>query len=123
MLFQDVNRDAHCEPSGVIVNFVMSKKRKELESWQKADAARLKEIYGKKTKLTQETFGHLYELGSQGLVWQYLNGHIPLSHESAYKFARGLDCSIADFSPRLAAEVARYAEIAMPAKRATRKTS
>lgn len=95
----------------------MARKRKTLEPWQKADAVRLKEIFRGKVRITQESFGDLYELGSQGLVTQYLNGIIPLNYESAYKFARGMGCSIHDFSPRLASELMKFSECAMPKRK------
>lgn len=55
---------------------------------------------------SQERFGLEFEIGSQGMVWQYLNGHRPLNLSVALKFARGLGVPVARFSPRLAAELA-----------------
>ena len=49
--------------------------------------------------ITQEQFGAEYDLGSQGMVWQYLNGYTPLNFEAAAKFAQGLRCTIKDISP------------------------
>lgn len=80
-------------------------RRKPLEDWQKQDAARLKELYEKAGPKTQERFGARFGIGSQALVWQYLNGYIPLNLKAALKFAHGLSCDIADFSPTLAAEL------------------
>lgn len=79
--------------------------RKALESWQISDATRLKQLFESHSKLSQEQFGAEYDLGSQGVVWQYLNAHIPLNLAAALKFARGLGVRIADFSPTLAADL------------------
>lgn len=51
--------------------------------------------------MTQEQFGAEYGLGSQGMVWQYLNGYTPLNFEAASKFAKGLRCTIKDISPEM----------------------
>ena len=80
-------------------------RRKPLEDWQKQDAARLKELYEQAGPKTQERFGARFGIGSQALVWQYLNGYIPLNLKAALKFAHGLNCDIGDFSPTLAAEL------------------
>lgn len=79
--------------------------RKPLASWQKEDAARLKALFDSAALDTQEDFGLRNGIGSQALVWQYLNGYIPLNLRAALKFARGLGCSVAEFSPTLAAEI------------------
>ena len=77
------------------------------------EAERLKAIYngephnGKPEGLTQADFGAKYDIGAQAVVWQYLNGRIPLNLRAATGFARGLKRKIADFSPRLAAEAAK----------------
>ena len=79
-----------------------------LTAAQKEDAARLKAIYeGKKAELhlTQITLAALCGWESQGSVSQYLNGKIPLNVDAAAKLARGLKCSIDDFSPALAQEL------------------
>jgi SOS-response transcriptional repressor LexA len=73
-----------------------------------AEAAALKSLFEERahgSKISQERFGLEYEIGSQGMVWQYLNGHRPLNLSVALKFARGLGVPIARFSPRLAAEL------------------
>jgi phage repressor protein C with HTH and peptisase S24 domain len=54
---------------------------------------------------SQERFGLELDIGSQGMVWQYLNGHRPLNLSVALKFSRGLGVPIASFSPRLADEL------------------
>jgi len=55
--------------------------------------------------LTQAEFGAKYGIGSQSMVSQYLHGVRPLNLKVAKKFAEGLSVQIADFSPRLAAQV------------------
>jgi hypothetical protein len=86
-----------------------SRKAKVTEE-NRGEAAALKKLYdgephnGRPSGLTQAAFGVQYDIGSQAVVWQYLNGTIPLNLRVATGFARGLKCRIADFSPRLAKE-------------------
>lgn len=62
-----------------------------LESWQIEDAARLKALYNeRKGKLSQEEFGSRYEIGSQGMVWQYLNGRRPSTSRPQLRSLAGL---------------------------------
>lgn len=77
---------------------------KELEKWQKDDAVRLKRIFDKSGH-SQLQFGHEFDIGNQSMVSQYLNGERPLNLGAAGNFARGLNCLIDDFSPRLAAQI------------------
>ena len=74
--------------------------------WPRAHE-RLREIFQERLPdgMTQEEFGELHGIGSQGMVWQYLNGWTPLNIEAAAKFAKGLNCTIADISPEMAAEI------------------
>lgn len=77
-----------------------------LEQWQIEDAARLKTLFNeRKGKLSQGEFGSRYDIGSQGMVWQYLNARRPLNIKAAAAFARGLDVDVSEFSPKLAAEM------------------
>jgi transcriptional regulator with XRE-family HTH domain len=64
----------------------------------------LKQLYEERVPsgMTQEEFGAKFGIGTQGMVWQYLNGHRPLNAEAAAKFARGLRCTIYDISPEMA---------------------
>lgn len=86
--------------------------RKPLEDWQAQDSARLKKLFEQRTKLSQLQFGEEFDIGSQGLVWQYLNGHIPLNLGAALKFASGLGVAVKEFSPNLAKQLghANHAE-------------
>ena len=86
----------------------MPKERKELDPWQREDARRLKALWEKRDpKITQVAAAAAWQLGeTQGITWQYLNGKIPLNLSAAVKFARGLNCQVADFSPILAQQLA-----------------
>lgn len=106
MLVCSVNSDARCAKTrGAITLFLMAKKpRKTLEKWQVDDAARLKALFEKREpKVSQVAFASDHGIGTtQGIVWQYLNAKIPLNLDVAVKFATGLKCDVAEFSPRLA---------------------
>lgn len=80
--------------------------RKPIDTEQAEVAARLKALFQKNTTLSQQEFGLLYDIGTQGAVWQYLNGVRPLNISAALRFARRLNCHVSDFSPRLGAELA-----------------
>lgn len=72
------------------------------------EATALKRLFeGKKVKISQAAFGALYQIGTQGMVWQYLNNERPLNKDVAVKFAQGLGISVRDFSPRLAKQIER----------------
>jgi hypothetical protein len=62
----------------------------------------LKRLYEERVKMSQTEFGIAFGLGTQGMVWQYLNGYTPLNYDAAAKFAKGLRCTISDFSPEMA---------------------
>lgn len=64
----------------------------------------LKRLYDERVPkdMSQEEFGKVYGIGTQGMVWQYLSGKRPLNVEAAAKFARGLRCTIFDISPAMA---------------------
>lgn len=88
-----------------------TKPKKPLEAWQAEDAQRLKALWESRPepKLSQAEFGATYALGTQGNVWQYLNGEIPLNLSAAIRFAQGLKCKVSDISPTLAADLDRIA--------------
>lgn len=77
----------------------------------RAESAKLKELYIKAQHgLSQAAFGEKYGIGKQGAVWQCLNASgMPISLKAAQGFAKGLNCSIADFSPRLASVASEIA--------------
>jgi hypothetical protein len=100
------------------------KKAKELEDWQVADAQNLRRLFDARLEtvaegklISQMEFGAKYGIGSQGMVWQYLNGHRPLNIKAAVAFARGLSVSVADFSPKLAEQIGDASDVAQDAPR------
>jgi hypothetical protein len=94
-----------------------SKEPQPLLPWQMDDARRLAALFeqrqpgvAKTKKISQLKFGADYDIGSQGMVWQYLTGRRPLNIKAAVNFARGLNelglkVSVEDFSPTLAADI------------------
>lgn len=85
----------------------MGKNVSTIEPWQQQDAARLDALFDAHAKISQTEFGERYEIGSQGMVWQYLSGRRALNIKAAAAFARGLGVNIDDFSPTLAEQIAR----------------
>lgn len=56
-----------------------------------------------KGRLTQAEFGEKFDIGSQAAVGHFLRGTSAISLKAAKGFAKGLNCLVSDFSPRLAA--------------------
>jgi hypothetical protein len=83
----------------------------------KAEAERLKAIWNSRPHRTQAEFGDAYGLGNQSNVGHYLNGRSRLNFTAATAFAKELGCQIADFSPRLAAQLARISPMETAAPR------
>lgn len=83
-----------------------------------AESQRLKAIWDNRkaagTVGSQQAFGERYGIGNQAAVWQCLNGAVKISKKQAAGFALGLQCAVADFSPRLAAEIAALQPIEAP---------
>lgn len=79
---------------------------------------KLKRLYEDRAPkgMSQGKFGELYEIGTQGMVWQYLHGYRPLNIEAAAKFARGLRCTIFDICPEMTEEL--YPVLGKPLRRA-----
>lgn len=103
-LFGLVNSADRCCKNSNAHNPPMHKdsKKAKIEPVHIEEAAKLKALFKERVKVSQMRFGEDNELGSQGNVWQYLNARSPLNLEAAIKFAKGLKCSVSDFSPRLA---------------------
>lgn len=80
-------------------------KKAKIEPVHVEESAKLKELYLNRATGSQAEFGATYDIGSQGMVWQYLNAKAPLNLSAALKFARGLRCEVSEFSGRLAAEM------------------
>lgn len=118
MLVEQVKSAACCTIDSSANNPGMAEKTLPKDAATAREAGALKKAFEERRRasgLSQEKFGLDYEVGSQGMVWQYLNGHRPLNLSVALKFARGLGVSIESFSPRLAAElraagIGRHAE-------------
>jgi hypothetical protein len=68
------------------------------------------EVRKEKGLHSQGVFGAEYDIGNQAAVGFFLNGKAAISLKAAKGFAKGLNCRIADFSPRLAAEIRALAQ-------------
>lgn len=68
------------------------------------EAQALRALWESTEHPSQAVFGDVYGIGNQSAVGQFLRGAVPLSLKAAQGFAKGLKCSIADFSPRLATQ-------------------
>ncbi|VWC90597.1 hypothetical protein BLA17378_04545 [Burkholderia aenigmatica] len=81
--------------------------KQTLTDWQIADAARLKKLWDERRPegMTQEKFGHDYDMGTQGNVYQYLRGKVKLNLYAAGQFAKMLRVTIDEISPTLADQV------------------
>lgn len=96
-----------------------SDRRGKVTAENKEEAKRLSALWAK-TKAerdaagvgTQEAFGAEYDIGNQAAVGFFLTGKTALSLKGAVGFARGFRCSVADFSPRLAAQIDELAQLA-----------
>lgn len=82
-----------------------SDKAAKIEPIHIEEAANLKALFKDRVRMSQADFGAEFDIGTQGMVWQYLNARSALNQDAALKFAKGLGCSVADFSPRLAAKL------------------
>ena len=90
---------------GLVTSPTSRPKDSKLTDENREESAKLKALYEKAGHgMSQEKFGQTYGIGNQGAVWQCLNGRgMPISLKAAQGFAKGLNCKIEDFSPRLAA--------------------
>lgn len=75
------------------------------------EASALRALWDQRQHPSQAEFGELYEIGNQSSVAHFLKGLAPLSLKAAAGFAKGLNCTIADFSPRLADLATQYASL------------
>lgn len=68
------------------------------------ESRRLKELWDAHQERPNQTiFAEKYGIGTQSAVTSFLHGRTPISLKAAKGFAKGLNCLISDFSPRLAA--------------------
>jgi transcriptional regulator with XRE-family HTH domain len=77
-------------------------KRRDLTTYEKECAVRLKTLWATKKKnkgLTQEDLKLALGFKSQAAVSHYLTGAIPLNTDVKIKFAHYLNCKVADFDP------------------------
>lgn len=102
MLLNLVNSPARCDATSTAINWRMEK---ELEDWQIADAARLKRLFEEKADKSQQAFGLEHEIGTQGMVWQYLNARRALNLDALLKFAYGLKVPVEQISPTLSKKI------------------
>lgn len=107
MLFPQVNSNACCNATSAASSLIRMAKKRKMQEWQVEDALRLKAIWESLKPTTQEKFAADYELGSQGALWQYINGVIPLNLEATIKFAQGLNIKVRDISPTYAEFLSR----------------
>lgn len=87
--------------------------KRTLTTEQLADAARLKALYESKKKqigITQEKIADELDI-TQSAVGHYLNGRNALNLSAASIFAKILQVKIEDFSPSLAREASRLANV------------
>lgn len=98
MLVQNVNSSARCFVNSTAINCRMEK---ELEDWQIEDAERLKKLFEAHATKSQQAFGLDSEIGTQGMVWQYLNARRALNLDALFKFAQGLGVEAKIISPTL----------------------
>lgn len=90
---------------------LMSKARRQLEDWEKAECAALKAALAefnssspKEKRFTQDELSHLLGM-SQGTLSSHLNGHRALNLEMAATMSRLLSVPIEKFSKRIAEEI------------------
>lgn len=98
---------------GMLILRDMAKRPREPHELQEAKA--LSRLFKERAGCTQAEFGERWGIGGQAMVWQYMSGHTPLNLKVAIKFARGLHCTIQDFSPSLAAQVMEAASLIVSA--------
>ncbi|WP_349571794.1 helix-turn-helix transcriptional regulator [Azotobacter salinestris] len=95
----------------------MTEKKREITDWEKAECAALKAELdafnsgkSRKDSLTQGKIADALEI-SQGAVSSYLNGYNALNARVAGVIAGMIGIPVEKFSPRLAAEIARIAQV------------
>lgn len=89
-------------------------KKAKITEEHREEARKLKALWDDgRQRRTQAVFGEAYGVGNQSNVGHYLNARNPLNLASAKAFATELKCSIEDFSPRLAKELALLTDSAV----------
>jgi transcriptional regulator with XRE-family HTH domain len=100
----------------------MTDRKAKITNVNLEEARLLKHLWDTRDHPSQAEFGHLYGIGNQSVVSQFLRGTTPLSLKAARGFAAGLACKVEDFSPRLAAEAAAIANM-VPSDRLSAETA
>lgn len=81
-------------------------RRSKITDEHRQEAAALKALWDDgRLRKTQAEFGEAYGLGNQANVGHYLLARSPLNVKAALAFATELNCKVAQFSPRIAAEI------------------
>lgn len=73
---------------------------------QAQECLKLKQLFLEKSDLSQRAFVKKYNLGTPANLGQYLQGRRPLSLKMAVLLSKALNVDVAEFSPRLAKEIA-----------------
>lgn len=89
----------------------MESKKAKITAEHRQEAILLRLIWDQKKPLAQAEFGEKYGIGNQAAVSNFLAGRSALSLKAAVGFAKGLDCEIGEFSPRLARIAEAIAEM------------
>jgi transcriptional regulator with XRE-family HTH domain len=102
-----MSRASLVENSNSIATLLSMNASKHPEDQQTAEARRLAALFRERNEegLSQEEFGARYNIGTQGMMWQLLNGKRPLNLKSAVGFAKGLKVPLEQISESIAAEV------------------
>lgn len=108
MLFSEVNSVARCLHNSALSTVGRMGTRKPLQDWQTEDAERLNRLFELRAGMGQDRFASEYGIGTQGAVWQYLHGKIPLNLDALLKFCRGLRVKPAEISPTLAERLQEF---------------
>lgn len=77
------------------------------------EASRLKQRFAeaKAQGIGQAQFARDHSVpGGPSMVNQHISGNRPISMEAAGAYAKGFGCSLADISPRLAAEISKHSQ-------------
>jgi SOS-response transcriptional repressor LexA len=106
LIRRNTSRASNCSSTAIFARLGCANNQTMNKATQKREADALKKLYKSRVTITQQAFGDLHQIGSQGMVWQYLNGTRPLNKDAATKFAAALNCQVLEFSPRLAKEIA-----------------
>lgn len=89
-------------------SMTIDSKKAVITDENRAESAKLKQLWEARKHIhgmNQIEFGDRFGIGTQGAVSGCLNARMAISLKAGTGFAIGLKCDIAEFSPRLAAQV------------------